>query len=120
MDVQDRLDDFRQKAKFARTASDLIDLIDKELLAASGWAVHADSKFFIGASKITKDGSEYEIRVSRLNNSIGGTLTPKRHPPKPTKLDAFRLLMNGDPGKQLEVRKHHTEDLAWPELVKLI
>ena len=42
--VAERLKDFREKAKVAKAATDLIELIDKPLLTIAGWHVHADNQ----------------------------------------------------------------------------
>ena len=88
--VAEQLKDFRDKVKVARAAADLIDLIDKPLLTVAGWKVHADHQSFIGAIKVDQHGNEWEIRVGRLNRTIAGMFTPKRHPAKQSKIDSSR------------------------------
>ena len=121
MDAEQRLTEFRAKVRTARSATELIDEIDKPLLTTAGWKVHADNRNFIGGTKIDKDGNEYELRVSRLMRSIAGTLSPRRRPAKPTIVDNFKVAMtNAFMERQIEVRKFVTEELPWAEIVKFI
>ncbi len=121
MDSEDRLEQFRDKVKLARSANDLIDEIDAALLTTAGWTVHADSRSFLGATKVTPAGDELELRVSRRNRTISGLMTPKRRPAKPTTVDAFKLAMFGPAMEEhVEVRKYRTDELGWQEAVRLI
>ena len=117
----ERLKDFRDKAKTATKASDLIDLIDRPLLTTAGWLVHADNPGFIGAVKVDQHGNEWELRAGRRNRTIAGSLTPKRRPAKQTNLDSFKSAMSEvfmQP--QMTVRKFQPDELPWQEIVTQI
>ena len=76
---------------------------------------------FLGATKVTDKGDEYEIRVGRLNRTIAGSCTPKRRPAKQTIVDTFKVAMtNAFMEQQIEVRKFTSDELAWSEIVKHI
>ena len=98
-----RLNEFREKAKVARAATELIDQIDKPLLTIAGWKVYADNQHFIGAIKVNDEGNEYEIRVGRLNKTIAGSLTPKRRP-----------------AQQSKIRRHMIEEVDWRAVCRQI
>ena len=118
---QQRLKDFREKAKTAQRATELIDLIDRPLLVAADWTVHADNKSSIGAVKVNSSGDEYEIRVGRLNKTIAGTCTLKRRPPKQGAISAFKVAMGeAFQLREMENRKFQPEELNWQEIVKII
>jgi hypothetical protein len=118
--LDQRLQAFRERAKVARAATELTDEIDKPLLVTAGWRVHTDNQTFLGATKVTDAGDEIELRVGRLNKSIGGTFSAKRRPPpKQSLITGFAIAMGeAFQARQMEVRKHTVEELDWRELVR--
>ena len=116
------LAEFRHLAKSARNPAVLIPHLTADLLREAGFTIVADNPRYLGAERLTPDGVEIELRVSRLNSTIAGTRAQRKPKETPFRnlVSAVQAALRDDmryPGK---VNAVHHEETHWSDLVKLI
>jgi hypothetical protein len=120
--VNGELKAFRELRDRAREPKELVPYLTDDLLEESGFSLHSQFADFSAGTKIVK-GAEYEIRISRLNQSIGGTCTPGARDPdtwRKRAADSLERILQGDDPLPPIASVRTTQEIGWRELVDIV
>ena len=116
------LAEFRLLAKSARSPAVLIPHLTAELLREADFTIVADNPRYLGAERLTPDGVEIELRVSRLNSTIAGTRAQRKPKETPFRnlVSTVQVALRDDMRYRPVANVVHHAECNWDELVRLI
>ena len=121
-ETEQKLRELRDACRTARGPAQLIPLLTREVLQAAKFTVTSDTARALLAQRSGDDGVELELRVSRQNQHIAGSIG--RRPPRATPRSKLVTLVQAALSENMDyspaVNRCHFEEANWTELVRLI